>query len=87
MIERYHRDPETHANETVAEIVFNVAEEKIQITYHTEESKISSSVREFTKPQNSEEKGATLIMTPDMHGTFQVLLYSPHHYQRLTARV
>ena len=72
MIERYHPTGDKEANETIAEIVFNVADEKIQITYHTEDRKISASVREFTKPPNSEEKGATLIMTPDMHATFQV---------------
>ena len=44
----------------------------ISVTYHTEDSKISASTREFLKPLNSDEKGAVIIWQNDMHQTFQV---------------
>ncbi len=72
MIEKYHRNPNKPANEDVSELIFLVAEEKILVTYHTQNSKISASTREFVKPPNAEGKGALLIMSPDMHSTFQV---------------
>ena len=72
MVEKYHRNSTKPANEDVAEMVFLISEEKIQLTYHTEADKISASIREFMKPANADEKGATLIMSPDMHTTFQV---------------
>jgi hypothetical protein len=52
--------------------VFHISEEKIQLTYHTEDPRVSSSVREFIKPHNADEKGVTMIMSSDMHITFQV---------------
>ncbi|XP_074648712.1 dynein regulatory complex subunit 7-like [Tubulanus polymorphus] len=72
MTEKYHRNRDIPANEDVAEIVYVIAEEKIQLTYHTEDARIASSTREFIKPANADEKGATLIMSSDMHQTFQV---------------
>ena len=72
MTERYHRNKAKPANEDIAELVFHVAEEKITITYHTEDTKVSASTREFIKPANADEKGATLILANDMHMTFQV---------------
>ena len=77
MVEHYNPNLDQPANETIAEINFLISEDKIQITYHTEGKNISSSVREFSKPASTEEKGATLIMTPDMHSTFQVRPPSP----------
>ena len=73
MIERYHRNPAKPANEDVAELVFLVSEERVQITYHTEEDKISASTREFIKPSNADEKGASIQCHPDNHSTFQVI--------------
>ena len=74
MIERYHRNPDKIANEDVAELVFLVSEERMQLTYHTENDKISASTREFIKPSSTDEKGATLQWHPDNHTTFQVLI-------------
>ena len=72
MVEKYKRNKAKQANEDIAELIFLVADEKIQVTYHTEDKKISASTREFIKPPNADEKGATLIMAPDSHITFQV---------------
>ncbi|CAH1791154.1 unnamed protein product [Owenia fusiformis] len=72
MVEKFKRNEALPANEDMAEVVYNIQEEKITVTYHTENSKISASTREFIKPPNSDEKGATLIMSPEMHTTFQV---------------
>ncbi len=76
MVEKYHRNPKRPANEDIAELLFLISEEKIQITYHTEGTKISASTREFIKPPNADEKGTQLVMTPDMHLTFQVKVYT-----------
>lgn len=73
MIQRFHRNKSKAANEDVAELVFLVSEDRIQVTYHTEEKRIASSTREFIKPANWDEKGAALSMTNDMHSTFQVV--------------
>ena len=74
MVEKYHRNKSKIASEDIAELVFLVSEEKIHITYHTEDDKVSACTREFIKPQNADEKGATLQMAPDMHSTFQVFI-------------
>ena len=74
MVEKYHRNPDVPANEDIAELVFNMAEERIQVTYHTENDKVSASTREYIKPANAEEKGATIQWHGDIHTTFQVTL-------------
>jgi len=71
IVERFHRNPDIGANDDVAEIVYNAIEDKISMTYHTEEDRISASVREFQKPPGLEEKGV-VTFTPDLHRTFQV---------------
>ena len=72
MIQKFERNPAKPANTDIKELIFLVSEDKIQITYHTESSHIASSTREYIKPQNWDEKGATLAWAPDMHLTFQV---------------
>jgi len=72
MVQEYGRNESKPANEDVKELVFWITEDKIQITYHTANPKVIASTREFIKPQNSEEKGSPIIMTQDMHTTFQV---------------
>lgn len=72
MVQKYGRNLNKEANEDVRELVFWITEEKIQITYHTGDPKIISSTREYMKPQGVEEKGSPVIMTADMHNTFQV---------------
>ena len=74
MVEKYHRNELKKANEDIKELVFSIEEEKILITYHTEDEKISSSTREFIKPANSEEKGALIQWSSDIHTTYQVNL-------------
>jgi len=75
MVMKYHRNKNKDANDDIAELTFLCSEDKIQITYHTEEERITYSTREFLKPHNWDEKGATLSFTPDMHQTFQVTMY------------
>ncbi|XP_059160547.1 dynein regulatory complex subunit 7-like [Physella acuta] len=71
MIQRFDHNPAKPANSDISELVFLVAEDKIHITYHTEEAHIASSFREYIKPQNWEEKGAVLAWSQEMHATFQ----------------
>ncbi|ESO96481.1 hypothetical protein LOTGIDRAFT_115813, partial [Lottia gigantea] len=74
MLQKFKRNPEKEANEDIYELTFTVSEDKIQITYHTEDARIASSTREFIKPSNWEEKGATLKWESDQqHQTFQVV--------------
>ena len=72
MIVKFHRDKSKPANADVAELVYLCSEDKILITYHTEDKRIASSTREFIKPHNWDEKGATLTFSQEMHQTFQV---------------
>ncbi|XP_011446060.2 dynein regulatory complex subunit 7-like isoform X1 [Crassostrea angulata] len=72
MIQKFHRNRNKPANEDIAEIIFHVAEDKIHISYHTEDVRIAASTREFLKPPNWDEKGAVLTFNPEMHQTFQV---------------
>ena len=72
MVVKFKRDPERAANENISEMVFLCAEDKIQLTYHTEHANIAASTRDFTKPHNWDEKGATLSWSTEMHNTFQV---------------
>lgn len=72
MIQKFHRNRNKPANEDIAELIFHVAEDKIHISYHTEDVRIAASAREFLKPPNWDEKGAVLTFNPEMHQTFQV---------------
>ena len=72
MVEKYCRNPNCPPNDDIAELIFNVQEEKMSITYHTEDDKISSSTREYIKPPNLDEKGATVQWQQENHTTFQV---------------
>lgn len=74
MVQKFHRNPKVPASEDIAELVFLVSDDKIQVTYHTEDPRIASSTREFLKPPNWDEKGATLTFQSDMHQTFQVCI-------------
>lgn len=77
MIQKFHRNKAKPANEDISELVFLVSEDKIQVSYHTEDKRIASSTREYIKPPNWDEKGATITLSHDMHQTFQVI-YSAH---------
>lgn len=72
MIQKFHRNRNKPANEDIAELIFHIAEDKIQLSYHTEDLRIAASTREFLKPPNWDEKGAVLTFSSEMHQTFQV---------------
>ena len=79
MVQKYHRNKNIPANEDIKERVFLITEERIQVTYHTEDSKISASTREFIVPAGVEEKGPNVTFSPDMHVTFQVNMMTKSH--------
>ncbi|KAK3093928.1 hypothetical protein FSP39_021907 [Pinctada imbricata] len=81
MVQKFHRNRNKAANEDIAELVFHMSEDKIQISYHTEDPRIASSTREYLKPANWDEKGAILTFSSDMHQTFQVDPTEPHKKQ------
>lgn len=72
IVERFHRNKSKEANEDVAERVFLVSDERINLTFHLEDNRVTASTREFIRPPHTTEKGGTLTMTPDMTTTFQV---------------
>ena len=72
MVMKYNRNKNKPANEDIMELIFLCFDDKIQLTYHTEDKRIASSTREFVKPHNWDEKGATLTFGQEMHQTFQV---------------
>lgn len=71
-MEKYHKDPAIAANESISELVFHISEDKILITYHTDNSKIACTTREFTKPQTTEEKSGTIQWNPEGYSKFLV---------------
>ncbi|XP_054956014.1 dynein regulatory complex subunit 7 isoform X2 [Pan paniscus] len=71
--ERFFRNPAKPAEEDVAERVFLVAEERIQLRYHCREDHITASKREFLRRTEVDSKGNKIIMTPDMCISFEVL--------------
>ncbi|KAL5008992.1 hypothetical protein ScPMuIL_014573 [Solemya velum] len=72
MLQKFHHNPEKDANADIAEVIYLVSEDKIMITYHTADKRIAPSSRDFVKPANWDEKGATPSFSSDMHQTFQV---------------
>ncbi|XP_054311034.1 dynein regulatory complex subunit 7 isoform X4 [Pongo pygmaeus] len=70
--ERFFRNPAKPAEEDVAERVFLVAEERIQLRYHCREDHITASKREFLRRTEVDNKGNKIIMTPDMCISFEV---------------
>ncbi|XP_072519343.1 dynein regulatory complex subunit 7 isoform X2 [Salminus brasiliensis] len=67
VVERFHRDRSKAASEDVAERVFLLSEDQIQVTYHREEDRIIPAWRNFIKPRDSKN-----TFTPQMVSTFQV---------------
>ncbi|XP_002741356.1 dynein regulatory complex subunit 7-like [Saccoglossus kowalevskii] len=72
IVDRFHRNKAKPANDDVAELIFMMSEDRIQLMFHHEDTKISASTREFLKPPNANDKGSVLTMSPDMTSTFQV---------------
>ena len=71
IIDRFERNKEISANDDIAELIYNIETEKFQVTYHRESSKVAPSSREFTKPQNWNDKSSTWTWSQDLHQTFQ----------------
>ncbi|XP_035867780.1 dynein regulatory complex subunit 7 [Phyllostomus discolor] len=70
--ERFFRNPAKPADEDVAERVFLIMEERIQLRYHCRENHITASKREFLRRTEVDSKGNKIIMTPDMCSSFEV---------------
>ena len=74
MIERYSRNEAKEANDDVAEVVYNIAEERTYVTCHREDSKISATTREFVKPPLIADKGSSgIVWNVDSYSAFLVL--------------
>ena len=72
--ERFFRNPAKPADEDVAERVFLILDERIQLRYHCREDRITASKREFLWRTEGDSKGNKIIMTPDMCLSFEVRL-------------
>ncbi|XP_044116344.1 dynein regulatory complex subunit 7 isoform X1 [Neovison vison] len=70
--ERFSRNPAKPADEDVAERVFLIPEERIQLRYHCRDDHITASKREFLRRTEVDSKGNKIIMTPDMCISFEV---------------
>ena len=66
---KFKRNTNKKAKDDIAELVYMCSEDKIHITYHTEDKRIASSTREFLEPHKWD---ATLTFSGDIHQTFQV---------------
>ncbi|XP_063293480.1 dynein regulatory complex subunit 7 isoform X2 [Pelobates fuscus] len=71
IMERFHRNTEKAANEDVAERIFLIRENRIQLQCHRENDHIITSFWEFLKPSNLGEKGTHVILTPETALSFQ----------------
>ncbi|XP_065589395.1 dynein regulatory complex subunit 7 [Cyrtonyx montezumae] len=67
--ECFHRNLQKPADEDVAERVFLIEEEVIQLTYHLKDKYITASKKDFFKPTDSYRRSE--IMTPEMCNTYQ----------------
>ncbi|XP_072492809.1 dynein regulatory complex subunit 7 isoform X2 [Notamacropus eugenii] len=70
--ERFNRNLEKLADDDVAERIFMVADERIQLRYHCRNDCITTSKREFQKRNDVDNKGNKIIMTPDMCISYEV---------------
>ncbi|NXI66274.1 DRC7 protein, partial [Anseranas semipalmata] len=68
--ECFHRNLEKPADEDVAERVFLITEEMINLTYHLKDKYITASKKDFFKPTETYRKQSE-IMTPEMCITYQ----------------
>ncbi|NWJ00444.1 DRC7 protein, partial [Crypturellus undulatus] len=69
--ECFHRNPQKPADEDVAERVFLITEERINLTYHLKDKYITASKKNFHKGAERDRKGNEIIMTPEMCITYQ----------------
>uniref|UniRef100_F6URF0 Dynein regulatory complex subunit 7 n=1 Tax=Monodelphis domestica TaxID=13616 RepID=F6URF0_MONDO len=70
--ERFDRNLSKLADDDVAERIFVVSDERIQLRYHCRDDYITTSKREFLKRNDVDNKGNKIIMTPDMCVTYEV---------------
>ncbi|XP_075432639.1 dynein regulatory complex subunit 7 isoform X2 [Ascaphus truei] len=70
--ERFHRNREKPANEDVAERIFLIPEDRIQLRCHREDDHITTSYWEYLKPSNLGEKGTHVVLTPETCISYQV---------------
>ena len=56
-------------NPEISEIIFNLITNRIIVTYHREYNRITSTVREFVKPNKNDEKGKATLWHPDSNYT------------------
>ncbi|NXV33015.1 DRC7 protein, partial [Rissa tridactyla] len=69
--ECFHRNPEKPADEDVAERIFLIREDMIQLTYHLKDKYITASKKDFFKAAEGDRKGNEIVMTPEMCITYQ----------------
>nr|XP_020020157.1 dynein regulatory complex subunit 7 [Castor canadensis] len=70
--EQFNRNRAKPADEDVAERVFLIPEERIQLRYHCRDDHITANKREFLRRTEVDSKGNKIIMTPDMCISFEV---------------
>ena len=70
--ERFFRNPAKLADEDVAERVFLIAEERIQLRYHCRDDYITASKREFLRRTEEDSNGNKIIKTPAMCNSYEV---------------
>lgn len=70
--ERFYRNTEKPANEDVAERVFLITEDRINVRYHRHDDHITTSYWEFQKPSNLGEKGFSIVLSPETCISYQV---------------
>ncbi len=72
IVERFHHNPTIPPNSDVAESVCLLDENKIRISYHLEENRITPSTREYITPQVTKDHGYNLHFDQDITSAFQV---------------
>ncbi|NXP12136.1 DRC7 protein, partial [Thinocorus orbignyianus] len=69
--ECFHRNPEKPADEDVAERIFLITEDMIQLTYHLKDNYITASKKDFFKAAEGDRKGNEMVMSPEMCIVYQ----------------
>lgn len=52
VVEKFHRDQSKPASKDVAEIIFQISQNRIEVTYHLEDGRIIPNFHIFEKPPN-----------------------------------
>ncbi|XP_062856913.1 dynein regulatory complex subunit 7 [Trichomycterus rosablanca] len=72
VVEKFHRDRSKPASENIAERVFVISEDHIQVTYHLEDNRIIPAWHDFVKPRDTGNSQTLYAFTPEMVSSFQV---------------